>query len=348
MVSKPSTSQLTATYEIELSRAFRVKRAEGDELRYEARIGEFCVSVVLVRNGGARYRGPDDQYETSLAKKVQLHVTRAEGSKPPPTPRNAKGGRDVGERAEWIREREDGYRDAAVTALNRLIRFFKYTMKTPQLSQFSEHEDCLLNPDWYDEDHNKLDPGIVKASGRLITSRGWLGERDFTVSDDVDLEACLDRELEPEVFQDFLSDAQTSILGGKLARASLELAIACEVAVKQLFFGAGTVASAVLEHLQDKQHFNIRVIELLVGAAQSAFGESFKQTHPRTFEHIVFLFRCRNQVAHRGKLTYRDDGGRQQIVNRRVMEQWWKSVDTLMAWIEQHRSGSDSTCEGLN
>ncbi len=304
-------SRLTAIYEIELPSELRAQRAGDDELSYRVSIGHFDVEVILLRNGGASLKAINDQHVTRLIEKIQLRVVRDEESEPPPVPRTESGGEDFGARSQWFGERKNDYAQTAVTILNRLIRFFKFRMKSPHLHEFIGHEDCFMNPIWRDENGKSLQPGILEFSGRIISAPGpaLLGERAFTAADDSNFEECLIAGIIPETYQEFLSDAQTSARAGNLPRAILEIAIACEVAVKQLFFGAGAVATSAFDYLEDRGRINIRVIELLDGVAKHTFGESFKEAKLDAFRDIDFLFRCRNKVAHKGELSFRDDSG---------------------------------------
>ena len=335
-------SRLTAIYEVETPRGLRVKRAEGEELSYQIRTGDFDVVVVLLCNGGGSFKAKNDQHATRLIEKIRLRVMRDEESEPPPIPINEAGGRDIGERAQWFGKRDGEYKHAALTILNRLIRFFKFRMKSPYLHEFIEHEECFQNPTWEDENGGSLDSGIHEASGKVISPPGprLFSERDFTAEDDLNLKECLAADIEPETFEEFLTDAQTSILSGKWRRAILEMAIACEVAVKQLFFGEGTIAPSVFEYLEDKRRIRVNVIELLDGAAKHTFGESFREANPTAFQDIDLLFRCRNKVAHKGELTYRHDSGIQDLVNQETLERWWASTEELMVWIRNAKTAA--------
>jgi len=340
-------SRLTAIYEVEISRGLRVKRAESEELNYQTRTGDFDVGVVLLCNGGGSFKAKNDQHATRLIEKIRLRVMRDEESEPPPILVNEAGSRDLGEQAQWFSEREGEYKHAALTILNRLIRFFKFRMKSPYLHEFVGHEECFKNPIWKDENGGSLDSGILELSARVISPPGprLLSERDFTAEDDSNLEECLAADMEPETFEEFLADAQTSILSGKRRRAILEMAIACEVAVKQLFFGEGTIAPSVFGYLEDKRRIRVKVIEFLDGAAKHTFGKSFKEANPTAFQDIDLLFRCRNKVAHKGELTYRHDSGIQDSVNQETLERWWASTEELMVWIRNAKTAAQGELE---
>ncbi len=146
-----------------------------------------------------------------MIEKIQLRVVRDEESEPPSVPRTESGGEDFGARSQWFSERKNDYVETALAILNRLIRFFKFRMKSPHLHEFSGHEDCFMNPIWRDENDESLQPGILEFSSRIISAPGPVlrGERAFTAADDSSLKECLVAGLTPETYQEFLSDAQT-------------------------------------------------------------------------------------------------------------------------------------------
>jgi len=331
--------RLTASYRIELPNWLRVKRAEDDLLRYTAVIEGFDTEVILVRNGGASIKKEGEKHETRAITRIDVSVSRDEDSAPPGVAVNEKGGSNFTDRAPWFDEREPEYRRVAVKAVNRVIHFFKYEMNTPRLREFSMHDAQFDNPEWTNRDGEKLQSGLVKFTVSLLPfrDRGLLGEKDFTENEDTALGDALQNDLDIKTHREFLSDAQTSILNGKLRRAILEMAIACEVAVKGAFFAKGSVAGAAYEYLENKKNLRVRVLELVGGAAKAAFGESFKDVDPGAYTHIDFLFRTRNKVAHRGEMFYLDDENNEHQVDRSILETWWESVDKLMEWIAKHR-----------
>jgi len=331
--------RLTATYKIELPNQFRVKRSKDDPLRYTAVIEEFDVEVVLVCNGGTSFKANGDLHETRTVTRIDVSISSDEDSTPPEVPTLEKGGRDFKDRASWFGKRADEYSRIAIEAANRVIRFFKYEMRTPRLREFSKVNSDFSNPLWTNRNGKELETGRIEFVVTVLSppGPGLLGEKDFTEAEDVKLRSALQSNLDIEMNMDFLSDAQTSVINGKLRRAILEMAIACEVAVKGVFFSKSTTAGAVYEYLEDNRQVHVRVIDLINGAAKVAFGQSFKDLDPDAYKNIDFLFRARNKVAHRGERIYRDDGGTEYHVDRPTLEAWWESVDKLMNWIDQHR-----------
>lgn len=73
---------------------------------------------------------------------------------------------------------------------------------------------------------------------------------------------------------------------------------------------------------------------LKLGIAEEAFSRSFRANHPDQYKDIDHLFRCRNKIAHRGELSYRDDSGVTQPVDYNTVESGWNSIMSLIEWIE--------------
>jgi hypothetical protein len=75
----------------------------------------------------------------------------------------------------------------------------------------------------------------------------------------------------------------------------------------------------------------VRVIDFIDGVAREAFGKSFKQDHPKDYNNIDHLFRCRNKVAHMGELSYRVQ---QNVITAdyELVARWWDSVILLINW----------------
>ena len=332
--------KLTAVYEVNLSEDLRVKRAESDQMHYETKVGAYSVNVTLIRNGGGKIKIKGEKHPIRFINKMKIEVSRYEDSNPPPVPRNKAGGRNLAGRSQWLSERNQDYHKVAVTAANRIIQFFKYKMHTSMLKEFKDHDTEFQNPKWFGEDGEELESGLFAINAIIPTGPGpgLLGEIDFTEMEDEDLQVVLKNGLEIKTFQEFLSDAQESIRTRKFGRAVLELAITCEVAVKQAFFAKATPSGGAFEYLEDKGRINIKLVELIDGVARQAFGESFKDVEGTAYEHIDFLFRCRNKVAHRGEEVYRDDQGTEHKVDKPTLEKWMASVNTLMKWIVRHRT----------
>ena len=228
------------------------------------------------------------------------------------------------------------YRRISLEAANRVIRFFRYEMRTPSLLEFINSNQDFRNPQWTNEAGEEIQPGIIEFVVTGLRPRGprLVGEKDFTEAEDDKLRYALQNDVDIEMHMEFLADAQTAIKIGKLRRAILEMAIACEVAVKGAFFAKSTTAGAAYEYLEDRGRVRVSVIELIHVVAKEAVGQGFKDVDPDAYQDINYLFQARNKVAHRGLMIYRDVGGTKREVDRPTLEAWWASVDILMSWID--------------
>jgi hypothetical protein len=132
--------------------------------------------------------------------------------------------------------------------------------------------------------------------------------------------------------EEILSDAQTALFERNLRRAVLGLAIASELAVERKFLSSDSPTVEAFEYLERTSRVGVRVVDFISDVAREAFGKSFKQDHPKHYVNIDHLFRCRNKVAHEGKLSYRD----QQngiTADYELVARWWDSVLQLIDWL---------------
>ena len=328
---------LTATYLLSLSSSLRLQREMSDALDYCVIIDDFTVAIRIINEGRPLVEAPG-QLPITLASQVQVRVSRDEKEEPPALPTNSQGGRNFVERSNWIGAREKDYKKAALVVINRLITFFKYDQRTPDLQRLNEQFEGFNNPTWTDANGQEIESGIYTIVGTFLIASGaeLLGQRNFTEADDNALRDALQSDHDVSVARQLLSEAQTSVLNGNYRRGVLEMAIACEVAIKQAFFKAATAAGSAFEYLEDKGKVHVRAIDLLHGPALEAFSTSFKESNPARYQHLDYLFRCRNKIAHRALAEYRDDGGVVHSVDRRTLELWWQSVEYLFQWLQTY------------
>jgi hypothetical protein len=126
-----------------------------------------------------------------------------------------------------------------------------------------------------------------------------------------------------------MSDAQSVVLQGNMRRAVLEMAIACEIAAMQALFSPSTQFGAAYGHLAGKGKVNVKVIDLIDSAAKTVLKRSFKEDEKIHYDNIDHIFRCRNQAAHKGKLTYKDKGV-EHSVDKSTLSVWWDSALILL------------------
>lgn len=325
-------SQLIAIFDVQLPFRLLIKRNEDSEINFKAQIDDFDVKLHLIPDG-CKTKKVDEKYFTFSVSKIQISVARNEPLEPPTVSIKDSGTIDYTVQATYFEERLSAYQKVALTVLNRLISFFKFKLHNPLLHELSE--EILLNPKWTNELDEEVGKGmqgdIVMAIPGFTSSA--FGVRKFTANDDEELKRALYTSVIPELYEEILSDAQAAIFQGKLRRAILEMAIACEVATKQAFFKKLSVAGVAYEYPEDKR----KILKLISSVAKEAFGESFKDINQEGYQNIDFLFRCRNKIAHRGEIIYRDDVGTVHTVDLGKIEKWWKSVEMLFDWLNKRQ-----------
>ncbi len=91
------------------------------------------------------------------------------------------------------------------------------------------------------------------------------------------------------------------------------------------------------EYLEDKGRINITVLKLIDAVAKQVFGESFKDFNKDAYKNIDYLFRCRNKVAHRAEVVYRDDRNVLHKIDLSTLNQWWESIGKMFDWLNAHK-----------
>jgi hypothetical protein len=243
------------------------------------------------------------------------------------------GSRDSIDQQNYLRERLPAYRKTARDVVNRVLRFFQYRLHTPLVRPISPWEQALHNPIWYDD-------ALVELPARMFTvifqpmlgSDGALDVRNLTPNDLAAFEQHMAQPERPSLPEELLSDAQSAWYEDNLRRAVLELAICVEILVKRKFFAESTPAGAAFDYLEDKSKISVRVLDLLDGVAKQAFSHSYKEDALEQYQRIDYLFRCRNKIAHRGELSFRDDGATLVHVDKATIVLWWQATNHLTTW----------------
>jgi len=324
--------RLVARFDINLSESsfLLFERPRTDDLCYKTTIGDFDVELCLnpdvtayrnIQKSDASFYPENDYWATS---KVRIQSVRNEDV---PLPI------DNEERRKYFEEREPAYRQAGLEVLNRAMLFFKYRLHNPCLSAGRYSGKGFLSPVWMDESGNKLKHSGGYGVGKSLPELGRFSVKSLSHQNDHDLEEALQNPISPNMIEELLSDGQSAVFEGNLRRAIMEIAIATETAVKQAFFAKATPAGAAYEYLEDKGRVRILVTDLISSVAKEAFGKSFREDEKSHYENIDFLFRCRNKVAHRGELTYKDDSGSVNPVDEKRLSEWWESVEILLDWL---------------
>jgi hypothetical protein len=325
---------LTANFEITLPAPIYVQASDISALHFQGDVNGFCVAVRIM-DQVASPTPVMAQSPLGRIDQIRVEVSRDDPESPPPIGDVEK---NYIPRADWFQKRNWQYQTAAVVTVNRLMLYFRYVLRMPGIRFFDYCDRQFLNPVWTDACGSPIEYCTVNVLVDSTAAPGMLGMKPLTAADLPALVAAVRSwpMPPPTSAQEFLSDAQTAIVDGNYRRAVLEMAIACEVAIKQAFFATATPAGAAFEYLEDRSRISVRPIDLLDGPAFEAFGESFKKRSPDEYQEIDYLFRCRNKIAHRALAEYRDDGGTKHIADYAKLGTWWAAVEGLFDWLKAH------------
>jgi len=145
--------------------------------------------------------------------------------------------------------------------------------------------------------------------------------------------SALNSDINPLLYEDFLCSARTEIIEGNIRRATLEMAISCEVFVKSSLFSESAISGSIFDYLSTQRKIEISVQELLHKPIKEVCGSSFKEEHLQDWKNICYLFNARNRVAHSGLCEFRNEKGEKLNVDEFIIEEWWGSFEKLISWL---------------
>lgn len=266
---------------------------------------------------------------------ILITVSHNEISSPPEVILTSDGEEDMSARFSYFRTLLPAYRDVAFTTANRILNYFRYVLFTPLVRPISRYTYSLKGPIWIDENMSDISKAILPlAAINSDIPRGVFDGKIFTQDRLGEFQNYLSSQTEPNIIMELLADAQTSWVEGNLRHSILELAICTEILVKRKFFEQDSPAGAAFDYLEDKAKVQIKVLDLLDAVAEAAFFMSFRKDQFNNYKNIDHLFRCRNKIAHRGELIFRDDSGKIINVDENIVKNWWDSVMELKKWLE--------------
>lgn len=292
------------------------------------------VKVALITDKSPGIKKPDEQEPRYFYNKVSVAITR--------TDVDLIEDQFVVGRARYLLME---LLPVVVEAINRVIQYCKYVKRHPNLREIGvldllDQRTALWNPDWRtlegDSIHvsdTPLSSDILVAEGIGLLQPNLFGIEPVMDDEGTAIEHYFQNPPPIALSDQLLTDAQGAAWNGNIRRAVLELAITIEVFVKNKFFQQGQIAGAAFEYLEDKGRETVKVIELLDGAANYAFGESYKAAFADAYRHIDHVFRCRNKVAHRGEARFRDDHGTWHEVDQERLRLWWDATLHMFAWL---------------
>lgn len=323
---------ITAQYDVHLPAYLMVCIDEGQSTEYAISfsIDDFRIEITLIPDKSVSQRTRKDTNSpwgkpTYGVNYLRVRVSREENGE-----LNSITSRTI--------EIHRQYENIAETAINRLIRFFQYKLNTPLIREVNAHDDPWSNnPKWYDNEGHEIDMCMSTSDGSRHLAYGYFprfGMKALVDVNDSELKEALERPFQEELYEEFICNARTEIIEQNYKRAVIEMAIACEVLVKTIFFSANPISGAVFDYLASQRKIEVSVPELIDKPAKEVFGESFKDKYKNDFINIGYLFRARNRVVHSGHCNFKDNKGVKNEVDEFVLEDWWQSITTLTDWFK--------------
>ena len=336
--------KLKATYGIDLIQCVYAKKEEETAFQYKTKLKDYSVEIKLLPKpkGQTITRNTDKEIRFCIST-IKLTVSKESAVDVPPILTDGIS-RDVKQRYDFFKELEPHYQRIAHMAFKRLMLFFKYSLGTPLLGQLSDYEKDFLNPMWQDEHGNILDPGghIYRIGNDFIRYSEKLGVKMLTDQMESDIGKAIEKELPVELYEEVLLDAQSAIFEKNYRRAVLEMAMACELAIKRIYFSKSSAAGLALEFMEDSQRLSprVKITDYLTKIAEYALGEKFEDISSKIdLANIENLFHGRNKVVHSGELSYKAENEKKsREISMLVLQDWWSSVERLLAWLNSKRS----------
>jgi len=328
-------TKLSASFKLTPTFPLIVECKDDEAFCYNFFSGEFDVSVNISIMEYSPKRGVvgSDLYKR-LADRVEIVVTKEVGIIPE-VPLTERGGRDFTKVTSYFNDLKGGYQEVAQSYYKRIINYFKFELRQPFLETEYINDDELSNPVWFDS--SGIDYGVVSLTHNVQPipgmSRSCLGIETLKTEHANLVKKYIEKNNDTELFQQILSDAQAAILSGDLRRATFELAVVCELSTKRKYFAENGISGLAFDYFEDKGKVKVTVIELITKVASEVLGESFQTFSQEDYKNIDYLFRCRNKVAHRGQIMFKDDSGNVTIPDQECLEAWYSSVSTLLKWL---------------
>jgi hypothetical protein len=336
-------SKLTACFTIPLDRYLFAKHKVEKEFEYKTKIDEFDVHIQLL----PYKKGPTGKFsnEEELTYCISLINVSVSKNLPDEIPPIIKSGEsnDYSLRVPYFSKCTQDFQRVAQAAVNRVIKYFKYVLKNPLLELLPEYSQCFLSPSWFDENENKINPGVYVFSSRFpegLTRRDF-GIKPLSTELEPELMKAIDNEIKTELCEEVLLDAQSAIFQNNYRRAVLEMAMACELSIRQIYFSKSSAAGLALEFIEDSQRMSprVKITDYIANIAEYALGEKFEDsTSKADFTNIDNLFRGRNKVVHSGELSFKDENGKLHKIDISVLKEWWRSVERLLAWLNSKKT----------
>ena len=325
---------LSAKKIIDLSPCFLVELPVNEnsiEIEYTIDGYEMHILCEVDPDGGASISGALGLYPVN---KITI-IAQKEVDFTPDIPGSNSGGRDFANVQPFFQEKLNNYGPVVVEAFRRILSFYKFNLNQPNLDPVNFKNNKFYDMQWYDNNGHDYGSLTLSFSSPLVGQTNRLFEVEpYRVSDYELLKETLIHGSTEELQHQILSDAQSAIMGKNLRRGVFEIAVACELAVKRTFFSKQSFSGDAFEFMEDKGKVKVTVLEFISSIAKAVFNESFKDNSSVDYQRIDYLFRCRNKIAHRGELVFKDDSGNVCEASPVIVREWYKSARTLIRWLE--------------
>ena len=343
--------RLTAIFEITLSEPFLWEYKEEDRVNLELlttsdrifkiTLGGFDIEIELADFSGCRKGLVDSAEMAAEITRVILRVTRYELESPPIIEPTEQGRINWTPLQEYLLKIGVEYRAVATQLIERLSKYFRFQAGHPLIIIHPEQVQSRFgNPIWIDETGKTIWDKVT-----CLTWGGGFGLKLYPRWDVIayrpehreSLITALEQPKEQNLYEEILSDAKDAVAMGNIRRAVLELAIACEVAIKHIYSEDESFANSDYAYYEEKGIARARVLDFFDTIAFRTFGHSLKIADIECFKKISFLFRCRNKVAHLGTPVFRDDRGLEITANEAILLEWWSAVKNAIEQLRQYR-----------
>ncbi len=327
---------LTANFTIGTPSYLIVEGLEDELFSYKISYNEFEITVNLpIVEFGCKWGKVGSEIYKQTVDTIEISITKEVGDIPS-IPTSKHGGRDYTGISKYFEPHQQEFESLARLIYSRIISHFKFILHQPFLDIKNTNKDDFSNPTWIDS--NGIDYGCVRISfcSRMIPGmyNDCMDITPLTAENKNKLIDSINNDFKAELYQHIISDAQSAIFNGDLRRAVFELAVACELVVKRKYFSENNISGLAFDYFEDKGRVRATVLELISSMAEDVLNESFKSYSLIDYTNIEYLFRCRNKVAHRGNVVYKDNSGVLRSPDIGTLKEWYISACKLFAWLD--------------
>jgi hypothetical protein len=328
-------NRLAARYDLHLSHGLVLRRAENDYPSYTTTMGEFEVVVSLRPNAYTSTTSKNGRYLTHHCRHIRIHCSRPDTERPPFPLRTSSGECDYSNQTKYFECRKPPYARAAATVASRFLVFHKYVLHQPFISHVDFRHVTFQNPVWMDEAGVEVGKQYVfSVAHDLHTSFGVTPVRK---SLDGRVQRSLKNDYDPKLHEELLANALNAAFSNNLRLAVIELAMACEVAIRYEIPNKTITARPPHERspaLRASSHDETTLIDTL---SETGFGRGFSGDQEREYNCIQELLQCRAEVTFSGRLQYSDQQGIVHNVTSEILEAWFEATHTLIKWLKALR-----------